>query len=332
MSGRGNQYVEARRVVELLKCVINQSRIAENRPTNWEQLFRVAEYHHVANILYYALLRMKQEVPKEWRDQFVQKYRRAVMEAEQYKNVAEAVFWNCEEEGIHILALDDYILRDYYPMPEMRAIHRLSFWVEKDCRPEVDKMMHTMDFVPIVGEYSYERNGVSLHFLEDLPFATKKMRKKGGGSLRFLPKAQNGRYVHEYREPGLFVFLMCCKAQKFAIEMFDIRDLLDIWLFYRSRERGRDWQTIIRKLKKLRLWNFTDHMLTLAGSWFGGATIDREEELFGELEAFIFTKGGAGKRAASEILPLCRTMIKMRVTEEPDDEKTIRRFLIFPRR
>ncbi len=320
MSVRGNQYVEARRVVELLRDVLNQSKIAENRPTNWEQLFRTADYHNVANILYYAMLRMRQDIPKEWKNQFSQKYRRAVISEEQYKNVVEAIFWHCEEEGIHILALEDYILRSYYPMPEMRALTEVTLLVEKHCRPEVDRLMHSMDFVPIVGEYCYERSGLVIRFLEKFPFDNKKTGRIAGGRLKFLPRVEDGRYVHEYREPGLFVFLMGCKAQRFAMEQFDIRDLLDIWLYYRSQERGKNWTTIMKRLKKLRLWEFTDRMLTLAGSWFGGTVIEWEEELYGSLEAFIFTKGAAGRSAALQILPLLRIMAKRRAMEDQKKE------------
>jgi len=332
MSVRGSQYVEARKVIELLRNVLNQSRVAENRPFNWELLFKTADYHNVANILYYALLRLRQDVPQEWMARFSQKYRRAVVLEEQYKNVVEAVLWNCEEEGIHALALDEYILRGYYPMPEMRALSSVEILVEKKCRPDIDRMMHHMDFIPVVGEYSYTRSGVELRFLESYPFKDRKLAKKAGKSLGFLPRAEGGRYVHAFKEPALFVFLMCCKAQRFALEEFDIRDMLDIWLFYRAEERGKSWTSIMKKLKKLRLWDFTDRMLTLAGSWFGGIEIERDEELFGDLEAFIFTKGAVGRTSAMAVLPLFRKMIKLREKEERKKERGSLAKWIFPGR
>lgn len=330
MSDRRDQYVETRKLVGFLRDIINQRKIVENQPINWEVLFKTADYHNVANLLYYALLRLHQEVPREWSLRFSQKYRKAVILEEQYKNVVEAVLWHCEEQGIHVMVLDDFILRDYYSMPEMRAMPGVEFLVEKRRRPEIDRMMHSMDFIPVVGEYSYMRSGLNLVFRERLPFADKKTANYFGKSLRFMPKAQDGYYAHAFKEPSLFIFLIACKAERFALEELDIRDMLDIWLCYRSQERGNAWLGIIKKLKRLRLWEFTNRMLTLSDHWFGSGTLEGEPELYEDLESFVFSKGADGRQTAMKILPLLRRTIRHREKQEKKKRRKSFERWLFP--
>lgn len=42
----------------------------------------------------------------------------------------EAVLWNCDQNGIHVMALDDAIYPGFYPMREMRLVDKVDFWVE----------------------------------------------------------------------------------------------------------------------------------------------------------------------------------------------------------
>lgn len=330
MSDRTGQYVEAEMLVGFIRDVVNQRKIVENQPINWELLYKTADYHNVANLLYYAVLRMHQDIPREWSSRFSQKYRNAVVFENQYKKVVDAVLWNCRRQGIHVMVLEDYIYWDYYPMPEMRPAMGVEFLVDRGRRQEIDRMMHSMDFIPQVGEYGYSRSGLQIGFWEKLPFTDKRTAKYFGKSVRAMPREKGENYVHIFREPTSFIFLMCCKAQRFAEEEFDIRDMLDIWLCYRSRERGSDWVAIMKRLKKLGLWDFANRMLTLAEKWFGSGWIESEQELYDDLAAFIFSKGADGRNTAMKVLPLFKRVVKYRQKQEKQKRRKMFEDWLFP--
>lgn len=60
---KGN-YLEAEKLIDCLKAVINQQKIPANDILmNWELFFKTADFHHVSNMVYYTVMGMKQGIP-----------------------------------------------------------------------------------------------------------------------------------------------------------------------------------------------------------------------------------------------------------------------------
>lgn len=311
---KGN-YLEAEKLIDCLKAVINQQKIPQNDVAlDWELFYKTADYHHVSNMIYYAVLGMRPALPQEWVSRFSARYRKAVISEEQYSNLVEAVLWDCEQRGIHIMALDSWIYRRFYPIPEMRLTDKAEFRVEAKKKAEIDRMMYRLDFIPetdsVSGGYSYTRSGLRLVFYEKMEYGSRKMTRYFGIPVKLLPRVQEREYVHRMEEPDLFVFLMCNKAQRFTEGEFDLRDMIDIWLYYRAIVRGSGWNGIIKRLTGLRVWKFVNYMIALAQVWFGGGIPGEEQPLLEELEKYILNKGTQGQEAAKRILPLLKHTLR----------------------
>lgn len=342
---KGN-YLEAEKLIDCLKAVINQQKLPQNDYSiDWELFYKTADYHHVSNMVYYAALGMRPSPPQDWMARFAGRYHKAVVSEEQFRNLVEAVLWNCEQSKIHIMALDNWIYQSFYPMPEMRLTDEAGFWVEGKKRADVDRMMYRLDFVPEdtdrPGVFSYVRSGIRLVYYERLEYGSRKLTAYFRGAVKSLPKEEGKEYVHKMEEPGLFVFLLCNKAQRFAEGVFDLRDMVDIWLYYRSVIRGSSWKFIMKRLTRLGIWNFTNRMLALADIWFGGGNPVDEMEILEELENYIFYKGTQGQETAMKVLPLLRQIVRSQKKKvKKDRRKKIQRWafpgrdymvLIYPR-
>lgn len=333
---KGN-FLEAEKLIDCLKSVINQQKIPANDvELNWELFYKTADFHHVSNMVYYAVLGMQPAVPQEWASRFAGRYRKAVAAEDQYRKLVEAVLWSCEQSGIHIMALDNYIYRDFYSMPEMRLTDCAEFLVEKKKRAEVEQMMYRLDFIPeegyAAGSYGFIRSGQRLIFHDRLIYGNKRLTRYFSMPLRTLPREDERLFVHRQGEPALFVFLMCNKAQRFTEGEFDLRDMVDIWQYYRSVVRGSSWQYIIQRLSRLRIWEFANRMLELTDIWFGGGSPGENQVIFEELEKYIFYKGTQGQETAMRVLPLLKQNIrKKKKNQKKEKRKRIQRWM-FPKR
>ena len=198
--------------------------------------------------------------------------------------------------------------------------------------------MYCLDFIPEEntqpGVYRYTRSGVCLTFYEKLIFGNKKLTRYFSMPVKSLPRKEDSLYVHKMEEPGLFIYLMCSKAQRFVDGEFDLRDMVDIWLYYRAVVRGSSWKYIMKQLGRLEVWNFTNKMLDLTDIWFGGGGVGEAEsqETFEELENYIFFKGAQGQETAMQILPLLKQTIREKRKKQKKEKRIKIQKWMFPDR
>lgn len=79
-------------------------------------------------MVYYTVMGMKQGISGV-AERFAVRYRKGCSGGGAVQEPCEAVLWNCDQNGIHVMALDDAIYR-LYPMREMRLVDKVDFWVE----------------------------------------------------------------------------------------------------------------------------------------------------------------------------------------------------------
>ena len=70
---------EGRSLVGIVSSIIRQDdrRISFSR-LDWERVYRLADYHKVANIVYIGLLGYREAVPDKWRDRFFRRYQESL--------------------------------------------------------------------------------------------------------------------------------------------------------------------------------------------------------------------------------------------------------------
>ena len=66
---------EGRTLVGIVSSIIRQDsvRVVYNR-LDWEKIYRIADYHNVANIVYLGVLGKGDVLPEKWRDRFFERY------------------------------------------------------------------------------------------------------------------------------------------------------------------------------------------------------------------------------------------------------------------
>mgnify|MGYP001031957995 FL=1 len=330
MSVQSGNYYETEQLIVMLEAVINSHKAFRNvKLFHWESVFRIAEYHEVTNMVYFAILGMDIRIPPECRRMFEDSFRQAVGNVDELKNVVEAVIWKFEKEKKHLLLTGSYSYLPYYKKSEMGETKSAEFFVEKGKRGLIQEMMYQLDFLP---EYRgtdrtvYSRGMIRLEFIEKWRNISRKTEKYFSRPLSSYPMVEGFRYIHRMNAEDDYLRQICDFAADYAEGFPRLRSFVNFWLFYQSNNQTLDYRTLIKRLKKFRLSRFSGHILCLTAFWFGRIQIPAQEENEClELAHCLFSRGREGRDTVRADLP--RGSVKDEKDELREPERKRKKFL-----
>ena len=113
---------EARSLVGIVSSIIRQDdlHIMHSR-LDWGNIFRLADYHNVANVVHLGILGYGDKLPEKWKDRFFERYQESLLFNENCKNSIDEVLTWLDMRDISCTILTSESLRDYYQIPEVAA-------------------------------------------------------------------------------------------------------------------------------------------------------------------------------------------------------------------
>lgn len=311
MSEKRMRSYEVKCLLELLCALVKQKELPKwKRHPDWGSLYKLSDYHNVANIVYYGLLGMDYEELKPWKKKFEERYHQAVLSEEYYSGVLPLVVNTLEQYKIHCMVLQGYIMRHFYPQPDMRFTSSVRILIDKGREEALKKAMAYLDFEeqesPVEGELRYYKiPGVLLVFLTELSFINRKSQKYFSLSLKDYGKEPGHRYIHKLDTEEYYILTLACAAESYARGSIDIQFMLDIWFFYIKSFDKMDWAVIYKELSYLDLGDFPEYIIKLTANWFAGMLF-AGDSLFEAMERYILTKGVQGRKESESLLPLVK--------------------------
>ena len=88
---------EGRFLVKTVGGIMRQDDLREMYGrVNWEKMFREADYHKIANIIYLASLGKGDEIPERWRERFFERYQKALRFGDVYREAQQEILMMME--------------------------------------------------------------------------------------------------------------------------------------------------------------------------------------------------------------------------------------------
>ena len=86
----------------IVSSVVRQDdrRISFNR-LDWERMYRLSDFHRVANIVYIGLLGYRETVPDKWRDRFFKRYQEVLLFGEHCDEAFQEVLAGYEGDFLY---------------------------------------------------------------------------------------------------------------------------------------------------------------------------------------------------------------------------------------
>ena len=110
---------EGRSLVGIVSSVIRQDnlRVAYSR-LDWERMYRLADFHKVANIVYIGLLGYRETVPDKWRGRFFKRYQESLLFSENCDDSLKEVLTWLDMREISCTILTSEAVRGLYKISE----------------------------------------------------------------------------------------------------------------------------------------------------------------------------------------------------------------------
>lgn len=265
---------ESEYLLHLLGAFLRQEQPETPDDLNWGKLLWLSKIHSVTGILGYMTMYWPicpdARLNSVLRDVCVNTIHAFNRRAAQ----AAFLFDRLEKEGIRHIVMKGYVLRDYYPVPELRTYGDIDLVIHPEDRKRCNDLMLSLgyrldhDWEPV---YSYLREE------EFYEIHTKIME------IDVSDKADHRAYFDtawdhvlpetgcSYRFTPEFHFLyMITHIAKHVVGLgAGLRMYLDVAAFIRHFGASPDWKYIRRELEKLQLWNFANAALNLTQRCFG---------------------------------------------------------------
>jgi len=302
---------EYRYLLHLLGAYIRKETPEISADADWQQLIQLAQIHSVTGILGY--MTMKHPIcPDAQAAAFLRSgCRNTVARFAQRSIQAEAFSQTLEQAGIDHILMKGYVLRELYPVPELRTFNDIDIVIRPEDRQRSDELMlslgfqrHT-DWEPV---YSYFRGNELYEIHTEIMEVDVSDRADYKGYFRNMWEHAEPVSLHSFRfTPEFhFLYLLTHIAKHVHGSGAGIRMYMDVAVFVQHYGKTLDWTWIREQLRLLKLEAFAGTLLTAAKQWFGiscpMAHAVPGEEVMEQFLAFTMEGGTFGHHNRNEAL------------------------------
>ena len=262
--------------IYLLKAL--KSLVSEEDPGpfqgNWGQLIQLANIHSVTGILGYTVMNYPHEIDPQIKSFLKSQCMRTIaiqaMRADGMKYLIDRM----NEAEIDHLLFKGYILKDYYPVPELRTYGDIDFLIRLEDRKKSDDLMiregfeRKTDWEPV---YSYLRKAEYYEIHTDVMEVDVSDKADYKGYFRHIwehAHLVNG-HTYELSPEYHFLYLLTHIAKHISGSGAGIRMYMDIAMFIKHFGDQLDWSYVRGELGKLCFKDFANMVLTVVQEYFG---------------------------------------------------------------
>ncbi|MCQ2484159.1 MAG: nucleotidyltransferase family protein [Clostridia bacterium] len=283
-------------VINLVAAAVNSAKAPE-KPENisWQDIIKFAKEQSVLNLVSYACETLTTK-PTGDTLKFLREFRKQkiVIEAEQ-EIIAGDVFDMLEAKGIKHMPLKGYIVKNYYPSPDMRTMSDIDVLLEPNKIEEAVKLCVDDGFkFSSDGDLhcNIEKGKAHFEFHRALVNTSyKNLTAYYGDGFVHAKKADGYNCRYEMSDEDVYVFLLAHLAKHYRYGGTGIRTVLDLYVF-RKALPSLDMTYILNETAKIGLDKFQKTAEQVADEWFGG-TFNGE---FNSVSAYIISGGVYGTK------------------------------------
>lgn len=258
------------------------------------ELFRLAKFHSVANVAYYALERAGAVLPAELKKQWAELRDKAIIADITFQADYEELCGAFAEQGIRLLPLKGILLKPLYPQSDYRTMSDIDILIDPENAERVKAVMEGLG-------YETADFGHNIHDVYHRPPVTNiEVHRKlfEADELRFEPifpdpwamcSASGG--VWSFSEDAFFAFLLAHGMKHYEQGGTGIRTFMDICLYRRHCGARLDLERIYGMFERIGQRQLCEDFVALSGMWFDDG--ERTEAL-SEMERYILSGGTYG--------------------------------------
>lgn len=241
---------------------------------DWENLISLADRHGVTGILGYQVMRF----PNDSNRQVLPRLRATCLQTitvfSRRGEAMKALIEKLNDAGIEHLIFKGYILREYYPVPELRTFGDVDFLIRREDRETCDTLLvregflRKADWEPV---FSYYRGAEYYEVHTDVMEVDVSDKADYVGYFRQIWDHAHKVSSHTWELSSEFhlIYMLTHIAKHISGSGAGIRMYMDIAVFLRHFRGKLDWTWIRDQLEVLSFSDFANMVFTLVKECFG---------------------------------------------------------------
>lgn len=301
----------------LIRAFVQEKRPEFPKEPDWNRLMQLSQIHGVSGITAYMIsqyrLASEESINAAAKTLARQTVVLFVRRGEQTKQLLKELNDREIDHGM----LKGYVIRNCYPIPELRSYGDMDLVIHPEKRQPVHQMMTELGFdtktswEPV---YSYVRGNELYEFHTEIMEVDVSDKANYREYFRSVWEHMIPEQGHTFTpDPEYhFLYLLCHIAKHIAGSGAGLRMYLDIAFYLKSFGDIMDWTWVQDELEALKLEEFTNTVFTAVERWFGVQSPlplkPISEEIMEDFFAFTMeggTFGHAGR--ASGVIALKKT-------------------------
>lgn len=289
--------------ISLLKSYVHTNRPVISSEINWEEVIHLAQINSTVGMIGYVAM-MNRELANSkvfpfLRQSCLGEIAMYSKRAEQMKELIKAM----NEREIDHLLFKGYVVRNYFPVPELRSFGDIDFVIRKEDRKKSDDLMKELgfelscEFEPVL---SYVKGTEYYEIHTDVMEidVSDKADYKGYYQHIWEHAVNISEHTYEFTPEFHFLYLLTHMAKHISSSGAGIRMYLDIAFFIKHFGNTLDWEWIKGELKVLAFTDYANMVLNAVENWFGvESPIDLrkvEQEILDDYLCFTLEGGTFG--------------------------------------
>lgn len=285
-------------LIELIKSVIlSKQPLEKPDEVSFEEIFKISKKHHITNMIYYAIVKLKnkpdEKLLKLWKREYSISIMRDIVQKEEF-SVLKNVF---NENAIKHIPLKGFELKKLYPKSDMRDMSDLDILIQNKDREKVKKLLEELSYT--TEKYGKGKDdiyykkpimNIEIHnsllpesLIEKYPYLLKlnKMEK----SIKIKD------YTYSFSKDDILIYGIVHIAKHFEIAGTGIKSVIDWYLYSKKNFKNIDWNYVNSSLEELNLNKFYQTLIDLGKVWFEEKS---HTDLTKNFEEHIFNSGAYG--------------------------------------
>ena len=289
------------------------------RRMNWGRLYRIADYHELASGIYLGMLSAGARVPSLFGEKFFHRYQEAVRYGEIYESSELEILAAFQAVKVPAVVLESAAVRRLYHLPETAANSPLRLYIPEEryymARGYLfDLGYETDQFYTGFGEHMKRAGGFQVEIYHHLPFLTKNYKKHMKSLLDRAYPDKKYPVLKVLSLESSYMFRMAEACYHFCTDNLKIRELLDLYLFYKLFHKDMNKKFLDARIKELDISLLSQSLLHMADMWFSSRKDSLfpypkdSISLFDDMESRILSNGMVGADSIPEAAKLRKSI------------------------
>jgi len=262
----------------LLRSFLNETKPPKAIDVEWEKIYELAHIHLVSGAVYVAIQKLNKENQPE--EAILKKFKASffatLVKYEKQKKMHGEITKKLSEEKIKHVFLKGSIVKEYYPVKEMRTLGDIDILLHKQNQATAKKALVEVGYKNIIsskstGYWIYKKNNLRVDVHDTLMYS--EINKKADYIYYFEKAWENTipidrGYKYELTLEFHLIFLLAHMAKHFYDYGCVVRMFLDIAVILNKFNEKIDFTYLWRELKKIKLNTFSKNVFFLCEKYF----------------------------------------------------------------